>query len=420
MAVNPMLIKAALQVAASAATHEKSRQVLIMAIMLPFLLILLVLASPFAIFFAVSGQGDQEISISQVMESMHSDFVRQIEGEKEEMVDEVHLIILGSEDGQIIDNSGDVLIIYGVKNNLMGEESQQVSVLSERQLEDLKELYEEMNQLEVAIDEIQVEKPHIQESSSQTNQNKENDEAFAQEQGDSDILEVKRIKTITVNSMNAEEMAEIYGFNEEQKALIKEMKTSGLTQLLNTTTNMDPSPKEIESIRTIMEGNTTFRSEDLVGVAESIVGKVHYFWGGKSLVKGWDNSWGTQREVTSLGSPSTGILKPFGLDCSGFITWVFLNAGLPFESIDQTIGQGTSSQWNKSIPITESQVQPGDLAFLAIPGTRKVNHVGMVSGRDEEGNVLVIHCSSTEDNVVESSAVSIGLTYFRRPIVLLD
>ena len=420
MAVNPMLIKAALQVAASAATNEKSRQVLIIAIMLPFLLILLVLASPFAIFFAVSGQGDQEISISQFMESLHSDFIHQIEVEQEEMMDEVHLVFIGSEDGQVIDNSGDVLIIYGVKNNLMGEGAQQVSVLSEKQLKDLKQLHGEMNQVEVDIDEILVEKPRIPESSFQTNKPKEDDETFAQEHGDSDIQEMKRIKTITVNSMTAEEMAEIYGFNEEQKVLIKAMKTNTLTQLLNATTNMEPSQKEIEAIRTIMEGNTTFKSEALVEVAKFIVGKVHYFWGGKSLVTGWDSRWGTQKEVTSLGSPSTGTLKPFGLDCSGFITWVFLNAGLPFESIDQTIGQGTRSQWNKSLPINESQVQPGDLAFLAIPGTRKVNHVGMVSGRDGEGNILIIHCSSSEDNVVESTADSIGLTYFRRPIVLLD
>lgn len=121
-------------------------------------------------------------------------------------------------------------------------------------------------------------------------------------------------------------------------------------------------------------------------------------------------------EVTALGSPSTGTIRPYGLDCSGFVTWVFVNMGLPVE----TIGHGTTAQWNHSTSIPESIVEPGDLAILAVPYTRKVNHIGIVVGRDEEGNILVAHCTSGANNVVITTANETGFMHYRRPAVLMD
>ena len=64
-------------------------------------------------------------------------------------------------------------------------------------------------------------------------------------------------------------------------------------------------------------------SEERVNVitsAYSLIGKVGYFWGGKSLVLGDDPSWGTVETVTAEGSKSTGTRRAYGLDCSGFVT----------------------------------------------------------------------------------------------------
>ena len=52
----------------------------------------------------------------------------------------------------------------------------------------------------------------------------------------------------------------------------------------------------------------------------ALVDKVDYFWGGKSLVLGWDDRWGELTEVTAEGSDSTGTEQPYGLDCSGCAT----------------------------------------------------------------------------------------------------
>ena len=44
----------------------------------------------------------------------------------------------------------------------------------------------------------------------------------------------------------------------------------------------------------------------VVETACRLVGKVNYFWGGKSLVIGWDSRWGELRQVTAAGSSTTG------------------------------------------------------------------------------------------------------------------
>ena len=58
----------------------------------------------------------------------------------------------------------------------------------------------------------------------------------------------------------------------------------------------------------------------VVTYALALVDKVDYFWGGKSLVLGWDDRWGELTEVTAEGSDSTGTEQPYGLDCSGCAT----------------------------------------------------------------------------------------------------
>ena len=74
----------------------------------------------------------------------------------------------------------------------------------------------------------------------------------------------------------------------------------------------------------------------VVTYALALVDKVDYFWGGKSLVLGWDDRWGELTEVTAEGSDSAGTEQPYGLDCSGFVDWAFYNAS----GGEYVIGQG--------------------------------------------------------------------------------
>ena len=91
--------------------------------------------------------------------------------------------------------------------------------------------------------------------------------------------------------------------------------------------------------------HTTDARKQLVETALSLVGTVSYFWGGKSPA-GWNDEWGKPKKVTRSGSVTSGTLRPYGLDCSGFTDWVYKTA------LGQSIGTGSASQWSKSTEIS--------------------------------------------------------------------
>ena len=100
--------------------------------------------------------------------------------------------------------------------------------------------------------------------------------------------------------------------------------------------------------------------------------------------------------MTAEDSPTTGTVRPFGLDCSGYVTRVFVNATASADTVN-IIRDGASNQYGACTPISWSQAQPGDLAFYS-----DLSHVGIVVCR-ENGNLLIANCSSNQNNVVVSS-----------------
>ena len=108
--------------------------------------------------------------------------------------------------------------------------------------------------------------------------------------------------------------------------------------------------------------------------------------------------------VTADGSSSTGTIRPLGLDCSGFVTWVFINAEI------SGVGDGTQGQNANSTHISWNNAQAGDLAFYS-----DLSHVGIVVGKDTDGNILVIHCNSSANNV--SLTTNSGFGFCARPDV---
>lgn len=133
----------------------------------------------------------------------------------------------------------------------------------------------------------------------------------------------------------------------------------------------------------------------VVTYALALVDKVDYFWGGKSLVVGWDDRWGELTEVTAKGSDSTGTEQPYGLDCSGFVDWAFYNASGGSYIIGQ--GGGAAAQHASCTDIAWDEVQPGDLLFYP-----EDEHVGIAAGRDWLGRLLVVHCASGTGGVAIS------------------
>lgn len=145
----------------------------------------------------------------------------------------------------------------------------------------------------------------------------------------------------------------------------------------------------------------------VVTYALALVGKVDYFWGGKSLVLGWDDRWGELTEVTAEGSDTTGTEQPYGLDCSGFVDWAFYNASGGRYIIGQ--GGGAAEQHANCVDIELDEVQPGDLLFYP-----EDEHVGIAAGRDWLGRLLVVHCAAGTDGVAISHRT--GFETAARPV----
>ena len=116
-------------------------------------------------------------------------------------------------------------------------------------------------------------------------------------------------------------------------------------------------------VRESVGDNVSEDRVDVITAAYSLVGKVGYFWGGKSTVLGEDPSWGTVEKVSADGSKSSGTLRAYGLVCSGFVTWAVIN-GYQDQGMQAAVGDGTSDQWEKANVVSEADAQPGDFVFL--------------------------------------------------------
>ncbi|MBS6622709.1 MAG: C40 family peptidase [Faecalibacterium prausnitzii] len=197
---------------------------------------------------------------------------------------------------------------------------------------------------------------------------------------------------ITITAKTAEAMKTEYHFNRNQIAALDELleQRDLLRELIEDVYSVSRDTAAL--LLNLPEGLSPER-EAVVRTACSLVGKVNYFWGGKSLVIGWDVRWGELRQVTAAGSSTTGTYRPYGLDCSGFVDWVFYNQSGGSYVIGH--GGGATMQHSYCTDISWAAAQPGDLVFY--PDN---SHVGIVGGWDANGELLIIHCASGANNVV--------------------
>lgn len=198
--------------------------------------------------------------------------------------------------------------------------------------------------------------------------------------------------TITITAKTAEQMRMEYSFTKYQNDAL-DILLENLGSLNIPMGSLTISQEDAIELLENLPDDLDPERKNVVETAVQLVGRVSYFWGGKSLTLGWDDRWGTPMEVTAAGSGSTGTIRPFGLDCSGFVDWTFYNA--TNGSYYPGRGGGAATQHSYCINISWSDAQPGDLVFYPADV-----HVGIVGGRDTDGNLLIVHCSGGANGVV--------------------
>ena len=378
-------LRAILSAARSLAAAMMAGGSTVLSMVLVICLIGLLIVSPFGIFFSGEDSGTG-YTMPEAVTMLNAEFTDRIEQIKAENPhDELDMDNAGS--AAMISNWRDVLAVYAVRTTTDNASPDEVATLTEEKMEILREIFWDMNAITYWTEIV----------------------PGGKDEADTVILHI--IVTIKTHL----HMADEYQFNTEQRRLLEELMQPKYQELFMVLTgsyqDIELSPDEVAKIMENLPADLSEARREVVLTAYQLLGRVHYFWGGKSLVIGWDSRWGMPMEVTAEGSSTTGTVRPFGLDCSGMVDWVFYN-----QSGGQYVighGGGATAQHTYCAPIAWGDAQPGDLVFY--PGD---SHVGIVCGFDSSGNIMVIHCASSENNVVVTGKS--GFTSIGRPEYFAD
>jgi len=334
----------------------------VLVLLLTVILVAAIVASPFGILFSNESREAGVVSISAAVAQINYDFNAELEA------------LQTAEDYDSISVTGqpadwvEVLAVFAVKVAGADADAADVATMDADRIARLKAAFWDMTVIKTEVETIN-----------------------HPGSGDDDGW-TERNLYITITAKTAEEMKTAYHFNRNQIAALDELleQRDLLRELVEDVYSVSGDTAAL--LRDLPEGLSPER-EAVVRTACSLVGKVNYFWGGKSLVIGWDTRWGEVRQVTAAGSSTTGTYRPYGLDCSGFVDWVFYNQSGGSYVIGH--GGGATMQHSYCTNISWADAQPGDLVFY--PDN---SHVGIVGGRNANGELLIIHCASGYNNVV--------------------
>ncbi len=96
-----------------------------------------------------------------------------------------------------------------------------------------------------------------------------------------------------------------------------------------------------------------------------------------------------------LGLPYVyGGSTPAGFDCSGFTSYVFKQMGY-------TLNRVSADQIYNGVPVSKSELQPGDLILFKKQGASRIHHVGIYVG-----DGMMIHSPQTGDVIKYASIVN--------------
>ena len=238
-------------------------------------------------------------------------------------------------------------------------------------------------------------------------------------QNDEGVKEEKTVEYVecTINAFDSSTIITAFGLNLEAiydqfnvtygQAIDNMAKSLKMTLYGQLSAGQMVELTDAELIEFVNAQNCSDARKQLLITGLSLCGKVPYFWGGKSSA-GWNDEWNTPKLVTAAGSSSSGTIRPYGLDCSGFTSWVYETA------LGVDIGAGTGGQYPNTTPVSASDLQIGDLGFLAESSGSGWNHVLMFAGY-ENGQRMWVHSSSGSGGVALNSPSYEAQLVLRRP-----
>ena len=335
------------------------------------------LASPLGILFADEQQADDTVPLATAIAEIQGEYHAELE--RLQNGDFVSVQIVGQ-----APDWREVVAVFASKT-AGAEDGIDVFTLDEERVELLRQVFWDMCEITTATQTVDV--------------------PDSDPDDDVDDSHTGIALTITITSKTAEQMRLIYVFTKYQNDAL-DILLENLSSLNIPMGSLTISQEDAIALLENLPDDLDPARKAVVETAVQLVGRVSYFWGGKSLTLGWDDRWGTSMEVTAAGSGSTGTVRPFGLDCSGFVDWTFYNA--TDGSYYPGRGGGAATQHSYCTNISWSDAQPGDLVFYPDD-----SHVGIVGGKDADGNLLIVHCSGGANGVVITGAA--GFTSVARP-----
>ena len=347
----------------------------VLVVLICVVLIAAIASSPFGIFFTNEPSALEAVSVSQAVSAVNVEYNAKLEA-----------LQAGDYDDIVIHGQGpdwaEVLAVFAV-HTAGKDEGMDVVTLDQNRVNRLKAVFWDMTEITSKVETID-------------HPGEDDGEGWTES-----------ILHITITPKAADDMRTVYAFTQDQNSALTELLAdrAALASLIGSLTIANADVLEVLHA---LPADLDQARKEAVETALSLVGKVNYFWGGKSLVIGWDSRWGQLTQVWADGSSTTGTYRPYGLDCSGFMDWIFYN--LTGGEYILGRGGGASAQHSYCAPVSQAEAQPGDLAFYPDD-----SHVGIVVGRREDGKLLVCHCSSGQNNVVVTEFVASGFTALGRP-----
>lgn len=254
-----------------------------------------VIGTPFGVFW--SGNDSDAQSVPQAVARINSEFAAEISRiQTENPTDSV--VVHREPDGGsdlTIRNWTDVIAVFAVKTAGADADATDVVTIDEERIDLIRQVFWDMNAVSWYV---------------QTIHHKDSTET---------------VLHITITSKKAEEMPNFYHFSKSQREALTEVLKPEYAQMLAELVGtyggeVSLDEAQIRAMLSAMPKDISERRKAVVEKAYSLLGKVNYFWGGKSSAIGWDSRWGTPTRVTAPGSRSTGTVRPYGLDCSGCAT----------------------------------------------------------------------------------------------------